>query len=479
MPLDFEHDLGLQRGLLEDLGYALFAVDLRGVIVHWSPAATRITGLRGVEVCGKPSATLDTQGGCFAALTIWLAAGQAPARPEPEARPIAEQPQVRATLPIRGALRGRSNRSIAVQGVARLLRDGCGVVIGAIGAVKDQGARVGDDGSRRADAIAGMIGLSDAMQEVVRRVHLAANSDVTTLVLGESGTGKELVARAVHNLSERRHAPFVAVHCAALPDAMLESELFGHQKGAFTGASQDRAGLIESAQGGTLFLDEIGDLSTATQVKLLRVLQERQVRRLGGTETIPIDVRLVTATNRDLRQLLAHGSMREDFYYRIKVYEITLPPLRERLADVAPLLSWFAQKHAGAHGAAPRTFSEAAMRRLLEHAWPGNVRELRNVVEHAMVTAEGDCVELCDLPDDVRRPGGVARGAIRAAEPEQRLAAGWSPRELEERLQVLAELDRNDWNRTETAVALGYSRVTLWKKMRKFGIDEGVFRRGG
>jgi two-component system, NtrC family, response regulator HydG len=176
---------------------------------------------------------------------------------------------------------------------------------------------------------------------------------------------------------------------------------------------------------------------------------------------------------------LAHGSMREDFYYRIKVYEITLPPLRERLADVAPLLSWFAQKHSAANGAAHATFSEAAMRRLLEHAWPGNVRELRNVVEHAMVTAEGDCVELCDLPEDVRRPGGVARGSLRVAETEQGLAAGWSPRELEERLQVLAELDRNDWNRTETAVALGYSRVTLWKKMRKFGIDEGVFRRGG
>jgi len=456
MDLDFERDPAVLEGLIGDLGHGLFTIDADGHFVAWSRDATLLTGHRRADVEGKPCGVLDAAAPCFGGLTAFV-----------------QRPRDGA-LRFEGAILTRGQRELHVRGVARQVRSTDGAVLGAVGAFAEHAPEaprpLQDDG-----AIDGLVGASEPMREVTRRVRLAAHSDVTTLIVGESGTGKELVARAVHDLSARSKHPFVAVNCAAIPETMLEGELFGHVKGAFTGAVRDRPGLIEAADGGTLFLDEIGDLSPMIQVKLLRVLQEREVRRLGADQQRKVDVRLVTATNRDLRQLLDDGAIREDFYYRIHVYEIATPPLRERLADIAPLVDWFVQQQNAATGRKLRGASQRAMRHLLEHDWPGNVRELRNAIEHAFVTAEGDRIEPGDLPEEVRTaptassPRAAPKGAPKAM----------TARDHDERARIVAELDRHDWNRSETASALGYSRVTLWKKMRRFGIDEGVFRRGG
>lgn len=247
-----------------------------------------------------------------------------------------------------------------------------------------------------------LVGNSAAMQEVYRKIRLAAQSEVTVLLTGESGTGKELAARAIHALSPRLSKPFIGVNCSAIPEALLESELFGHMKGAFTGATRDRTGLFQAAEGGTLFLDEVGDLPPALQVKVLRALQEREIRRVGDERTARIDVRLLTATHRDLAARIAEQKMREDFYYRIRVFEIALPPLRERKEDLPLLLDGFIREFAGKTGKEVNGVATDAMRRLMDHPWRGNVRELRNAVESAFVTVEGPRLRLGDLPPEFR-----------------------------------------------------------------------------
>jgi two-component system, NtrC family, response regulator HydG len=296
-----------------------------------------------------------------------------------------------------------------------------------------------------------LVGKSAPMQEVYRKLRLAAQSDVTVLLTGESGTGKELAASAIHSLGERRDKPFVAVNCSAIPEALLESELFGHVKGAFTGAIRDKVGLFQAADGGTLFLDEVGDMSPTLQVKVLRALQEREVRRVGDERLSKVDVRILAATNRDLPRLVAAEKLREDFYYRIRVFDIVLPPLRERREDIPLLVRRFLSEWKAGHGIEPD-----AMRALMNHSWPGNVRELRNAIEHALVTATGSKIALANLPVDVREAG--AAGKV------------LDPDEVADREQLLAALKEAGGNRTKAAAILGTSRVTVWKRMRRFGL---------
>ncbi|MEZ6197062.1 MAG: sigma-54 dependent transcriptional regulator [Planctomycetota bacterium] len=319
-----------------------------------------------------------------------------------------------------------------------------------------------DEDPRGREALAALIGRSAAMEEVRRRARLAARSEVPTLVSGETGTGKELVARILHAGGPRRDGPFVAVNCAAIPEGLIEAELFGHAKGAFTGATQERSGLLEAARGGTLFLDEVGDLPPFVQVKLLRVLQEREFRRVGEDALVAADFRLVTATHRDLRRRLEQELLRPDFFYRIRVFEIRIPPLRERREDLPELLRHFTAATAARLDVDPPGYEDAALDALHRHDWPGNVRELENAVEHAFVTLEGPTIREGDLPDDVRI----------AEEDEDRSLAD----EAAEREAVLAALRAVDWNRVEAARRLGISRVTLWKRMRRLGIDELVYR---
>jgi two-component system response regulator AtoC len=249
-----------------------------------------------------------------------------------------------------------------------------------------------------------IIGSSLAIQRVIDFVRKAARSEANILVLGESGTGKELVARAIHANSPRAAGAFVPVDCAALPANLLESELFGHERGAFTGAVASKPGLLETASGGTVFLDEIGEMPVALQVKLLRAIQEREIRRLGGTQQVRIDVRILSATNRDLRSLVAAGEFRDDLFYRLDVIDIVLPPLRVRRSDIALLAQRFLEKFRGADEAEPRGFDPEAITALERYQWPGNVRELQNVIERACALAEGAMLTLRDLPEKIRSP---------------------------------------------------------------------------
>ncbi|MEO1171402.1 MAG: sigma-54 dependent transcriptional regulator, partial [Myxococcota bacterium] len=305
----------------------------------------------------------------------------------------------------------------------------------------------------------GIIGDSVAMREVYRRVRLAAKSEVTVLLTGASGTGKELVARAIHSSSSRAAGPLIEVNCSAIPETLLESELFGHAKGAFTGAGRDKSGLLEAASGGTLFLDEIEDISLAMQVKLLRALEQRTIRRVGETQVRPIDTRIVAATNKDLEELVENGRIRDDFYYRVRVFDIRLPDLTDRSGDIPMLVQHFVTRFAQEQHRIAPTVSSAAMQRLLAYPWPGNVRELRNAIEHAFVVA-GREIGLDALPPTLQRE----------AEPAPEPATN-APNPADEREHIIAVLREVNGHRERAAEKLGYSRVTLWKKIKKYGLQ--------
>mgnify|MGYP006270213621 CR=1 FL=1 len=302
-----------------------------------------------------------------------------------------------------------------------------------------------------------ILGGSLVMQEVLDKVRQVADSRANVLLEGESGTGKEMVARAIHAASPRQKGPFVAVHCAALSPQLLESELFGHEKGSFTGAVDRRIGRFEQAQGGTLFLDEIGEIDAATQVKLLRVLGERTMERVGGNKTIEVDVRLVAATHRNLEALVREGKFREDLFFRIRVVQITLPPLRERPEDIPILAEHFRREYAEENNKGNLRFSAAAMESLQAYFWPGNVRELRTAVEHGVVLARGKEIEPKDLPASILREG--------KSTPSVSHKSGSLELGILERQAIDSALRRTGQNITEAAKLLGISRRTLHRKL--------------
>ncbi len=299
-----------------------------------------------------------------------------------------------------------------------------------------------------------LTGRDAKMQRLYDLIDTVAASDASVLIRGESGTGKELVAQALHEGSGRADGPFVKVNCSALAETLLESELFGHLRGAFTGAVSDRRGRFEEAHHGTIFLDEIGDVSPAVQVKLLRVLQERVIERVGDNQPRPVDVRVVSATNRDLESLLASGKIREDFYYRIKVVRLDIPALRERREDIPLLVSELLARH----DAVDVSVAQDAMARLLRHGWPGNVRELENALEHALVLSRGAEIRSEHLPPEIGTETGVrALGSV-------------APGSLSERALIAAALAANGWNRSRAARKLGIDRTTLWRKIKDHGL---------
>ncbi|MDH3197349.1 MAG: sigma-54 dependent transcriptional regulator [Candidatus Krumholzibacteria bacterium] len=318
-----------------------------------------------------------------------------------------------------------------------------------------ENVRLRDHIAHMATGDAELIGDSPQMKEVVQQIETVAATDVTVLILGESGTGKELVARMIHTRSRRRHLPMVAVNCGALTESLLESELFGHEKGAFTGAMYRHKGKLEMAHGGTLFLDEIATIAPKTQVDLLRVLDTKQFTRLGGNQVIAVDFRVMCATNRNLAQLVKEGTFREDLYYRLAVFEIRVPPLRERRSDIPNLARHFVKKYASQLKKNVEGFSDEAMSLMMKYEWRGNVRELENAVERAVVVCKLTTIDARDLPLQMANARHNAEGDSLAAV---------------EKAHILHVLESSQWNITRSARVLGIDRVTLYNKIKKYGL---------
>ena len=321
-----------------------------------------------------------------------------------------------------------------------------------------------------ADRHGPLIGGSPTMRAIYHVIDRAGPTDAAVLITGESGTGKELVARAIHQASRRRSGPFIALNCGALPPELVESELFGHARGAFTGADRDREGLFEAASGGTLFLDEIGDLAPPAQAKLLRAIEDHGIRRLGENRTRPVDARLIAATNRSLERMVEEGSFREDLLYRLRVIQIDIPPLRERREDIVPLAIHFIHELAARHGRKVEDLAPDARRALLAYDWPGNVRELRNAIERAVVLANGPALTAADLPDSVT-------GSAAPLRPAEAALAGLSYRDALARARrdfdrafLSAALERHGGNITRAAEELGLHRQSLQKLLKKAGL---------
>ncbi len=315
-----------------------------------------------------------------------------------------------------------------------------------------------------------IVGESPAIQALRVQIQSAAPSHGRVLIRGESGTGKELIARAIHRQSLRKDKPFVEVNCAAIPDELIESELFGHEKGAFTGATTKRRGKFELGDGGTIFLDEVGDMSVKTQAKVLRVLQEQTFERVGGTEIIMVDVRVIAASNKPLEEEIQKGNFREDLFYRLNVIPFDVPPLRERAEDIPLLANYFLLLFSQEYGKRKKTLSRAAMDLLLQHPWPGNVRELRNVMERMVIMVSGDTIQDTDVSPSLRvRPGLASETAVEAD-------VLWDgplrdARERFERQYILRRLKDAHWNITRTAERLGIERSNLHRKMKAYGIE--------
>ena len=307
-----------------------------------------------------------------------------------------------------------------------------------------------------------IIGESPAIRQVFETVQQVAPSRATVLITGETGTGKELIAKAIHNLSPRKNGPFIAVHVAALPTSLLESELFGHEKGAFTGAVERRIGRFELADGGTLFLDEVGELEPPMQVKLLRVLEERAFERVGGAKTLQVDVRLVAATNKDLKKLVSEGKFRDDLFYRLSVVTVDLPPLRERRDDVPLLVKAFLDEFGRENNKQVRELTPEALNVLLAYDWPGNVRELRNAIEQMVVLARSERLTVRDVPAGIRGSADLTRINV--------VRTGMTVEEAERQLIVQALKD-TDGNRTKAAKKIGISRRTLHRKLKEYGLE--------
>jgi two-component system, NtrC family, nitrogen regulation response regulator NtrX len=300
------------------------------------------------------------------------------------------------------------------------------------------------------------------MRALRQQIALTAPTHGRVLIYGESGTGKELVARALHAASLRADRAFVEVNCAAIPEELIESELFGHVKGSFTGATENKVGKFEKADGGTLFLDEVGDMSLRTQAKVLRVLEEQRLEPVGSNQTVSVDVRVIAATNKTLEEEISHGRFREDLFYRLNVIPFTLPPLRERIEDVPVLARYFMLEFAAAYGRRPKELSEAALGVMARYPWPGNVRELRNLIERLMIVVPQDKIEPQHLPPELFRSGARTAQPLNATLHEARSAY--------ERDFILRKLEENQWHMTRTAEALGLERSHLYRRMRALGI---------
>ncbi|HEX9190850.1 MAG TPA: sigma 54-interacting transcriptional regulator [Candidatus Deferrimicrobiaceae bacterium] len=460
-PLDGERKLA---AILNSLSEAVITVGRDHRIASFNRAAERLVGIREADALGK-----DCRG--------VLRASFGSAQHDCPMGDLAEGGKPR--VDVDGTLVRADGRIVPVSASWAFFESGTGEVHGFVISFRsfEEIERIAEE-RRSRFPFRDIVGRTPRIRRIFDLVEMVKDTDSTVLITGESGTGKGLFARAIHELSPRREKPFVKVNCAALTETLLESEMFGHVKGAFTGAVADKVGRFEAAEGGTIFLDEIGEISPALQVKLLRVIQDREFERVGSSRTQAVDVRVIAATNRDLKAGMRAGRFREDLYYRLNVIPVVVPPLRERREDI-PLLAEHVLKALRRRGMdRVRAVSPEAMRCLMEYPWPGNIRELENVLERGSVCARGPVMTVEDLADEVRetvRPRGNADSPAGPVHPEPRdSGAGPSAADAEggtgERERIVRTLEEHRWNRGSSAAALGVDRTTLWRRMKRLGI---------
>jgi two-component system, NtrC family, response regulator HydG len=442
------------KTVIDTLQDGVLVVNPRGYILSVNPAAERITGYKSDELVGQNCRILD----CTGCDIIGKGRGKK-----------------WCALFVRGSVRAKKclitkkdQHVVNIVKNASVLRDAEGHIIGAVETLTDISEIVRQqhemDSLRKIfhldDGYYGILGKSEVMQRLFELIENVARTDSPVMIYGPSGTGKELVARSIHEASSRRDKPFVKVNCAALNENLLESELFGHTKGAYTGASSNRVGRFEAADGGTIFLDEVGDIPLPIQVKLLRVLEEKEIERVGDHRTIPVDVRIVTATNKKLETLIEQGQFREDLYFRINVFPLNCPSLAERREDIPIIVQSFIRQNNLKGGKKILGLTPEAMEKIMAYDWPGNVRELRNIIEYAFVLCQSGGIGLKHLPPRI-----LAGGSSR---PQAQQAASGPNEQREKLVQVLLQ---TGGNQSEAARILGVSRVTIWKRIKKYGIN--------
>ncbi len=462
---DIKHEIQTNefvKSLLESIGDGIFVLDPKGTIIDWNPAMEKITGYSADEIRYKSCRFLHFSQ-CF----------------EKEC-PISIQDcgilKQGRVEPTECLLKHKNGHNISVTKNARVIRNKDDEIIGIVEVVTDltelKNARLKmEEATRRLgdlNRLGGIIAKSQIMQNVFSFIKASAASDATILIQGESGTGKELVVEAIHSIGERRDKPMVTVNCSALPESLLESELFGHVKGAFTGAGQDRVGRFEQADGGTVFLDEIGEITPYLQVKLLRVLQQKEIERVGESKIRKIDIRVITALNKDLKSLVNAGTFREDLYYRLKVFPIYLPPLRERKEDIPLLVNHFIKINNAKSDVNVKGISKPALKALMDYAWPGNIRELANAIEHAFVLCSNREIYIPDLPFEIRTPSVMTASGVNSlkVKPEHTR----SQRQKLTKEILLHCLHESNWNKAEVGRRVGLSRASIWKYMKKWDV---------
>ncbi len=434
--------------IFDSISHAIFTTDSGGTITSFNRAAEELTGYSRDEVIGRACSAIFRSDRCETTCPLKTSIHTGERAHNEEATIITKSGQ---SLPI----------SIST---AALIEDGVGIV-GGVEMFRD--LRLVTELRKQVEksyVFEDIVSKSHHMKRLFETLPLIAGSQSTVLIEGESGTGKELIARAIHNLGPRRDAPFIAINCAAVPDSLIESELFGYKKGAFTDAKEDKPGRFALAEGGTLLLDEIGDLSKQMQVKLLRVLQEKQYEPLGSTETVSADVRVIASTNRNLAQEVTSRKFRQDLYYRLNVVRLELPPLRTRNEDIPLLIQHFIDRFNTLQGRRITGCSERVLSALMRYPFPGNIRELENAIEHAFVVCIDTTIQMDDLPQHIL-------GFL--TDQGQKTPAVKPPLEDAETHAIVSCLERNEYNRTRTAAELGISRNTLWRKMKRYGIATG------
>jgi PAS domain S-box-containing protein len=434
------------KAILESISDGVFTVDSNWKITSFNRAAEEITGIPRKEATGRECSEVFRSSMCenACALRESMVSG----------KPV---------LCRSGYIVDSDGERIPVSVSTAVLRDENGIVLGGAEIFRDLSEIENlQNQLNEVYRVEDFVSRSPSMQKIFRLIPAVASSPATVLIQGETGTGKEVLARAVHSSGSRKGEPFVAVNCGALPDALLESELFGYSRGAFTGAVDNRKGKFEAAGKGTLFLDEIGDVSTAMQIKLLRVLQEKTVTPLGSNRDVKVDARIICATNRDLSQLVKSGGFRQDLYYRINVVKLEIPPLRDRLEDIPQLLEALLEKHSFALGVDVKGYDFQILPLLMGYHWPGNVRELENFVERAVVFAGGSHISFNDLPVEILPEKAVRlsdAGTLRSARADT------------EKQMIFQALKNNQFNRTAAAGELGIHKTTLYRRIKALGIS--------